>query len=227
MKRSRIMGAGLACIATLTLASTAAGEDVREWSYAGTVGSRFVGAASEPCLPGSCGGFDDILPMGSPITMDIAFDHDAIEDPTCAGFYPGAVTSLQFSIGGQSFTTGAYTWVGAYGFAGACGPATTGLELVTPGVYEGTLPGTVGQPRGRYITGGFAGLSGASAGWRDALPAVLAFAGPEIWLSDADGLERLTFTATLQRTPSPIPAPIAAVLLATGVVAALARTRRS
>jgi hypothetical protein len=161
--------------------------------------------------------------------MDIAFDHDVAEDPACAGFYPGAVRSMAFTIAGQSFTTGAYAWVGGYGFEGGCGPAGTGLELVTPGQYQGGMfPGTIGPPRGAYVTGGFAGLWGASAGWRDALPAVLTFAGPEIWLADTAGLERLTFTSTLQRTadPIPIPTPLSGVLLANGLVAALVRARR-
>lgn len=226
MRRERIIGGGLACVITLALASSAAGESVRQWSYAGTVEQRRIGAASELCLPGACGGFDAILPAGAAITMDIAFDHDVAEDPACAGYYPGAVKSLEFTIAGHSFATGAYTWVGAYGFAGDCGPANTGLELVTPGLYLGTLPGTIGAPRGKYATGGFAGLSGPSAAWRDALPAVLAFAGPEIWLSDASGTERLTFTSTLQRTVNAIPAPSLAVVLATGLAAALARARR-
>lgn len=137
-----------------------------------------------------------------------------------------STTSLEFTIAGQSFTTGGYAWVGAFGFAGNCGLANTGLELVTPGPYQGTLPGTVGPPSGRYVTGGFAGSSGTSAGSREALPAFLAFSGPEIWLSDAAGLERLTFNSTLQRTEIAIPTPGGSPLLASGLAAVLVRTRR-
>jgi hypothetical protein len=223
-----IIAGALACAFTLAAGTSAYGENVREWNYVGTVEERRIGGSSQPCGPGACGGFDAILPMGSVITMDIAFDHDVAEDSGCVGYYPGAVSSLGFTIAGQPFTTNAYTWVGAYGFSGGCGPSNVCLELVTPGPYVGTpLPGSSGPPLGAYATGGFAGLWGSSVGWRTALPQVLAFGGPEIWLTDAQGSQRLTFSSTLQRSDAdvaPVPTPAAGVLL--GLAAGVSLLRR-
>lgn len=195
------------CALALLLAlgiTPAFAETITTWHFAGGVSGYQCG------FSGNCSveSFAAAVPLGTMVDLYLTLDLDAPESSTCPGYYGEGSAVMQLL--GQSFSSGSFIWVDAYGFGGGCrsagSPGSGDVEIIffpggpdslsgwrptsstrIPGVYWPTAGQTLPQTAPNYL-----------------------FLQTPMFVSPPDSpFQIMTFTAPMALVPVPEPTTIA------------------
>jgi hypothetical protein len=203
-----------ACL--LLFGATSAEAAMITWEWAGPV-------TGYQCAFGPCPiDLDTVVPLGTPVTVSMAFDPVAPPPNPSLPCLKGTAT-VSLEVVGQTYTNGGFVWDEAHGFGpGVCVPGYNFVEVV--------VPGWVGGPA---LPGGWIPFSGLDGFWwggdlTTVQPTAIASQFPAFYRIGQSSPQR--FTASLRAVTDPslpvVPEPSTWLLMSSGLSAAAWWRRR-